>query len=122
MEGRALAGLRVRTAAWWQPIVLGESPSRTSDPLQALVGGRSGLFLAQLAGLEPHQLGFLFRLANLLPTLPAEHRKDALLRAAGARLAPDLVGRRVFVLGRRVARGLGVAGEFLAWSPGLWTP
>jgi hypothetical protein len=98
--------------------VVGEAPSRTSDPHQALTGGRSGRFLAELAGLEPHQLGFLFCLVNLLPELPAEDRKDALMRSAGVRLGPALAGRRVLVLGRRVARALGLSAGLLEEDPG----
>lgn len=95
--------------------MVGEAPSRTSDPISPLIGGRSGSFLCRLAGLRPHQAAFLFRFVNLLPEWPALHAKRRLVRAAGLRLRPTLLGRRVVVLGRLVAGALGLDGDFGEW-------
>lgn len=114
-----MAAARARTAPRWCTIVVGEAPSRISDPHQPLLGGRSGLFLARLAALEPYRFAFLFRLLNLLPVMPDRHAKAARIRAAGARLLPDLRGRRVLALGRPVAAALGADGPFLEWAAPL---
>lgn len=103
-----MARLRVLAAPPWQTVVVGEAPSRTSDPMTPLLGGRSGLFLARLAGLEPYRFGFLFKCVNLLPTWPGPRVKVRQMRDAGACLGTALWGRRAIVLGKRVARALGV--------------
>lgn len=104
-----MAALRVAQAPPWATVVVGEAPSRTSDPISPLLGGRSGSFLCRLAGLQPYQAAFLFRFVNLLPEWPALHAKRRLVRAAGLRLRPALLGRR--------AAG---PSSWAGWSPALW--
>lgn len=116
VDGREVSTLRVQAASPWMTILVGEAPSATSDPLQPLLGGRSGRFLAELAGLPLHRLGFLFRCVNLLPAPPPDRDKRRRLCAAGARFLPALQGHRVIALGRLVAGALGAGDQpFLEW-------
>lgn len=115
VDGRDIAGNRVGAAPPWATIVVGEAPSRTSDPHEPLLGGRSGRLLAELAGLEPYRFGCLLRCVNLLPVYPGPD-KVRQMRTAGAVLRPRLWGRRAMLLGRTVARSVGCGDQpFLTW-------
>lgn len=115
VDGRDIAVNRVLAAPPWATLIVGEGPSKTSDPHQPLLGGRSGQMLAELVGLPPHQFGMLFRCVNLLPAY-AGTRKRHLMRAAGPTLRVALDGRRAVFLGREVAAALGARDmPFMEW-------
>lgn len=106
----------MRLAPPYATILVGEAPSATSDPLRPLISGRSGRFLAELAGIELFQLETLFRCINLLNYVPREGRgKRRAMGDAGAQLRPALDGRRVIALGRRVASALRLEQPFWEW-------
>lgn len=95
-------------------LVVGEAPSRTST---APLDGPSGRRLAALAGVPFEELPARFELTNLLDRWPgrgsgpgaAFPRAEA--RAAAASM--EIEGRRVVLLGKRVASAFGVVGDLL---------
>lgn len=86
-------------------LLIGEAPSRTSDP-KTPFSGRSGDRLRSLADLDR------FELRNLLDEYPGAGTKGTLWDATGARVrarevATGLDGRAVVFVGRRVATAFG---------------
>ncbi len=114
-----------------KPLLLGEAPGasgRTDDPL----GGRTARRLTTLAGwpaeegADPHRAALIrrFELRNLLDEPPGQQsRKGARFPLAEAREAAkglDLRGRTVVVLGKRLARALGLQGvDYFEWIEAL---
>lgn len=103
-----------------RPLLLGESPSRDSDPLTPF-SGRSGDRLRALLGRE---LEDVFDVRNLLPAWAGPAGKGSLwprieARHAALALLPEIEGRRVVMCGRRVASAFGVRPDvpFLTWLP-----
>lgn len=98
-----------------RPLLIGEAPSRTSDPLRPFSGTTGGRIVA-LAGQPLEQS---WQLANLLPAWPGRAGKGTRWDRAAARraaLALDVEGRRVVFVGRRVAAAFGHQhAPFLEW-------
>lgn len=94
-----------------RPLIVGEAPSRATDGGPPL-SGRSGARLAAMLGLRPEDLAARFELANLLERWPGPARGGGsafhAAEAASAAASLDLEGRRVVLLGARVARAFGV--------------
>lgn len=103
-------------------VLVGQAPSRGSDPKRPL-SGRSGEFLSLLAGFPVRRR---FELRNLLDVFPGKKGKgDAFplwkARLAAWELTKKLKGRRVVLLGQNVARAFGMARRGLFhWEPGPW--
>lgn len=99
-------------------LLLGEAPSRTSDPLRPFSGSSGDRLRLVLGGaLRPS-----YQLANLFSAWPGREsdgkgsRWDA-REARAAASALDLRGRRVVFVGRRVARAFGhERAPFLEWA------
>lgn len=88
--------------------IIGQAPSRTSDPRRAL-RGRSGAALARLLGIDPAALGLVIRRRNLLSAFPGRVGKgDRFPLAAARRAAARVRGRRLVLLGYGVAAAFGV--------------
>lgn len=97
------------------PVVVGLDPGRNGpDPLDPAFG--SGRRLSAMLGVGPDEYLRRIDRVNLHPSerLPGDDR------AAGANLLPILRGRRVVVLGRRVAEALDVTDDWFRWrvAPG----
>ncbi len=96
-------------------VLLGEAPSRSSDPLRPF-SGRSGARLAALAGFP---LADRFELRNLLDAWPGAGGKGSRwdARSAHVRAAETpLDGRRVIFVGRRVATAYGHGNDpWMTW-------
>lgn len=114
--------MRLEEAPPWCGVLVGLAPSRSSDPAVPVLGGRSGRFLAELAGVPTHALAFLFVRVNLLGRLPERVARGDLVGPAWG-VVSALGGRRAVLLGRDVAgacgarvRGLGSA-PWLEWRP-----
>ena len=93
-------------------VLVGEAPSRRSDPRRPL-DGPCGSRLERLAEIPVGSLGDRCVAVNLLPAWPGRRGKGAAFpmaeaRAAAAELVPLLEGRAVLLLGRRVAAAFGV--------------
>jgi uracil-DNA glycosylase len=90
-------------------LLLGQAPSRESDP-DVPLGGRSGAALAALAGLA--DLRDAFDVENLLPEWPGKNGKGDRFPIVEARMRLlDLVARerdreRVICVGKNVARAV----------------
>lgn len=115
-----------------RPIIVGQAPSRISDPGEPL-SGRSGARLAALCGLTLPDFLARFERINLVPDWQGKAGKgDASVTAPDARDRAGLLraafsGRRIVVLGAINAAAFGLdwpkfsfrshwGGEF-AWSP-----
>ena len=99
-----------------RPLVVGEAPSRTSDPADPITG-RCGAKIAALAGLTVDEFADRFERANLLDAYPGklDGSKGTLWDPISAKKrADEIVGERfgasryVVLLGRRVATAFGV--------------
>lgn len=104
-------------------LLIGEAPSRTSDPLRPL-SGRCGEALAELAGVSTSDFRRRFALANVLSRWPgssgAKGTAWRLVRARleAARLAGRFVpGRTVVLLGKRTALAFGVRAGYFEQTP-----
>lgn len=91
--------------ATFKPVLIGEAPSRTSDPTVPF-SGRSGDRLRKLVDLDR------FELRNLLDAYPGKKGKGTLWDATGAcvracEVAAGLEGRSVVFVGRRVSTAFG---------------
>lgn len=106
-----------------KPLIIGQAPGPNTDPLRPLpplprtcAGGR----LAELAGLTPKQYLQTFDRANLLQFFPGRSMcpdkfpKPAAEIAAGA-MKPLLGGRRLILLGQKVADAFGYPARHLDW-------
>jgi uracil-DNA glycosylase len=95
-------------------VVVGQAPSRLSDPREPL-SGASGRRLAELCGCTHEQFMAAFERRNALDEWPGSAGKgDAFvgLRAArmiADRIAPELEGRRVVLLGFVLADAFGLS-------------
>ena len=91
-------------------ILLGQAPSRHTDPGVAIIAGRAGSTLAKLAGLSVFDLLRAVKPINILPDWegPADDLPMSLAADAAECLLPRLRGRRVVMLGRAVGRVFGV--------------
>lgn len=98
-----------------RPLVVGEAPSRTS---KAPLDGSSGRRLASLAGVPHGELAARFELANLLDRWPGRGSgSGAAFPSAEARAAAasmEVEGRKVVLLGKRVASAFGVVAGLLS--------
>lgn len=103
-------------------VIIGQAPSRLSDPSEPL-SGNSGRRLASLAGLSLPEFLDRFERRNLLDAWPGKAGKgDAFVRAGEARalaesLRAGLATRRVVLLGTAVARAFGLPGGSLRVPP-----
>lgn len=102
-----------------KPLVVGQAPSRLSDPREPL-SGRSGARLAALCGLDFPAFLTRFDRVNLIDAYPEKLGKgDAFDRVAARFAACNLTGRlgkrRTVLLGRAVARAFHFTAEPLAW-------
>lgn len=110
---------RVACRSRTRPLIIGEAPSRTSDPRRP-VTGRCGETLADFAGLSLAEFSRAFARANVFDEWPgsAGLKGDAfpIVHArvrADTRLRPRFVrGRTVVLLGRRVARAFHISAEY----------
>lgn len=129
-ESRAGAGKQrlacaSRVRCLFRPVVVGEAPSRTSDPARPITGA-CGRRLAALAGLPELAFRRRFVRLNLLAAWPGPSgSKGTAWRPAEARLAAERLRSRsrnrfIVLLGRRVgaAFGLGRADYFLPYRVG----
>lgn len=106
-----------------RPLLIGQAPSRGSDPALPL-SGRSGGRLAALCGVDASDLRRRFDLLNLLDRWPGKDgKRDAFPVDAARRRAIDLLlsgrmfGRRVVMLGGAVALTFGIRRyDYLRWS------
>lgn len=101
--------------------IVGQAPSRTSDPAAPL-SGPVGQRVRRLLKLSDEEWARAFK-ANAVERFPGKlGRGDAFplarARREVARLSDDLAGRLVFVLGKRTAKALGVEPTFLQLSRG----
>lgn len=92
--------------------LIGQAPSRTSDPSRPL-SGLSGARLAELAGVE--RLDDVFEVRNVLRRFPGRSGGSdsfplAEARSAGEFIRAEIRGRRAILLGRKVALALGFPG------------
>lgn len=92
-----------------RPLIVGQAPSQTSDPAEPL-SGRSGVRLAEFAGLTLPEFLARFERRNLVDEWPGKAGKgdrppgtEDSARAAEA-LSPLLRGRLTVLLGDHVAR------------------
>lgn len=112
-------------------ILIGQAPSRTSDPGEAL-SGRSGERLAALCGLDLPTFLDAFERHNVLPYWPGKDGKGDRYTPAEIRHRAELIasvirGRKVVVLGIINARVLSITwpmfwfrphcGALFAWAP-----
>jgi hypothetical protein len=97
--------------------LVGQAPSRTSDPSRPLAG-RPCAFLGSLVGLDADAFRRRFRCLNLLQAFPGKAGKGDAFPIAPARSAAAQVrGRRLLLLGRNVARAFGHAdAPLLRWE------
>ena len=102
--------------------LVGQAPSRTSDPARPF-DGPTGRRLADLLGLPARALGHVFELANVLGAWPGAARdKGDRFPAREARAAAEELLARVPPGARVVAVGSGVAAAIgLDTSPLAWT-
>ena len=101
-----------------RPLLVGQAPSRTSDPRRPLEGKGAPARLAGLLGMRAEDLNRSFRRMNVLDEWPGRCGKGDAFPAGLAREAAKKVrlrGRVVF-LGKGAARAFGFRGEFLGWS------
>jgi hypothetical protein len=105
-----------------RPLLIGQAPSRCSDPTEPL-SGATGRRLAELCGLTLQEYLFVFERRNLLPEWPgkAAGKGDRFVGLVeGRRLAeacrPVCQGRRVVVLGFSTAKMFGMVGPALSFS------
>lgn len=109
-----------------KPLIVGQAPSRFSDPREPL-SGRSGRRLAALCGTDLDGFLAAFERVNLIGSHPGKAGKGDSFPLARARRAAAVVsarfhGRSVVLLGGNVAAALGVAGvDLLRWhkAPGF---
>lgn len=114
------------------PMILGEAPSKSGDRYYlAPLSGEVGKRLCTWAGITPLEKGSEygkyywalrehFELRNLLERYPGPRGKGAAFPAAAARrarlaLEPELRGRIVVLLGRRLAHLFDMPGVFFQW-------
>lgn len=104
-----------------KPILIGQAPSRLSDPSKPLEG-RPSAFLAKLLGWSMPDFLSTFDRVNLVNRFEGKVGKGDLFdkakgRAAATKMlaAGDLNDRRVVFLGKEVAACFGVNAAFLEW-------
>ncbi len=90
-----------------KPLIVGQAPSRLSDPREPL-SGRSGARLAALCGLSLDAFVVLFERVNLLDYFPGKAGKGDLFphevaRFSACAMTPKLRQRRTVLLGGKVA-------------------
>ena len=108
-----------------RPAIVGEAPSRSSDPSRPLSGRGFADKIAALLGTTPGRYLRSFERAYLLDEWPGESSgkgsafplKEA--RIAAVALAPNLSGREVIFAGRRVAEAFGFFEEYMV-RKALW--
>jgi uracil-DNA glycosylase len=102
-------------------VLVGEAPSRRSDP-EAPFSGSSGARLAALLG---RPLDEVFDLRNLLDSWPGPAGKASAFDSRAARASAYEIRRqallarkrpRLVLVGRRVARAFDVRGDYLVWQ------
>lgn len=103
-------------------VLIGQAPSRTSDPRRPLSGDPLASKLAALCGLTKAEYLRAFERRNLLDRWPGKATKGDAWPAKEAlsaawNLGPRLRGRRAIFLGRRVAEAFGMPkrAPFLDW-------
>ena len=101
-------------------VMVGQAPSRRGDPLRPVVGYAERL--AELAGMTPEGIRLAFDFANCLDEWPGAHKHGDMFpmdaaRVGASKLMPRLLGRRVVLLGRGVARAFGMP-PMIEW--GTW--
>jgi len=104
-------------------LLVGQAPSRTSDPSRPLEQSQSGRRLLRLSGLQPEQFKRTFEMMNLLDCWPGAAKTGDLFpmpeaRLFAERMLPSLAGRRVILLGPAVAEAFRVRAPLLRWLPG----
>lgn len=97
-----------------KPIIVGQAPSRNSDPSEPL-SGRSGKRLAMLCGCTVDEFMQTFDRRNMIDYWPGSNaaKGDGFILHSRARiiaesLKADLRGRRVILLGRNVSNSFRV--------------
>jgi len=96
-------------------ILIGQAPSRDGDPARPLLGpeGKEGLLYRLSGAVNRDQFEARFEARNLLATYPGRSKGKGDLfpmaeaRTAAERMLPELIGRRVVLLGVGVARAFG---------------
>lgn len=106
-------------------LLIGQAPGRAGPPPgRALVGGRSGTFLQNIAGFHGDLKGYIknCETTNVLKVYPGRvvGGKGDLFpmdqaRAAAAEMLPTLVGRRVVMVGYGVADAFRVERSLFQW-------
>lgn len=106
-----------------KPLIIGQAPSRLSDPVEPL-SGRSGRRLADLCGLSMEAFLDAFERRNLVNEWPgpADGDGDAFVTAGEARrlaqsFRPVVRGRRVVILGFSLAAGFGLTHPAMTFAP-----
>lgn len=106
-----------------RPLIVGQAPSRASDPAEAL-SGKSGRRLAALCGIPFEAFLAGFERSNLLADWPGEAQGKGdrfvglpVARALAERYRRASYRRRVVVLGFKTAAAFGLTGPALAFFP-----
>lgn len=95
------------------PLIVGQAPSRLSDPSEPL-SGRSGRRLASLCALSLDEFLAAYQRVNLIDRFPGKAGKGDLFPVAEARTAAKAIlarrrPRRLVLLGGEVWRAFGLA-------------
>lgn len=105
-----------------KPYLIGQAPSRSSDPTEPF-SGRSGSVIAALVGLPKKHVLPMFERRNLFDAYPGKHGKgDRFDRVAARRRAilmiEELAGHQVVLVGRAVADAFLVSKSepYMTWS------
>jgi uracil-DNA glycosylase len=103
-----------------RPIMIGQAPSKHGDPTKPLTG-MPGRRLARVAGMYPLEFYASVVRANLLAAYAGEDGSGDAFPLTEARVsaldaAPELNGRTVVFVGRRVAQSFGCDSEWFDWD------
>lgn len=103
-----------------KPILIGQAPSRTSDPNNPLSAAPLANRLAALLGVSVDEYLNVFDRANVLDYWPGRGTKGDLFPLAEARVAAELMkaklkDRDVIFLGKKVAEAFRFGFDYLEW-------
>jgi len=105
-----------------KPMIIGQAPSRTSDPGEPL-SGNSGRRLADLCGIEFAVFLETFERKNLVDSYPGAAAKGDLVvdrvsaRELAGRFRPMVTGRRVVILGLSTAAAFELTHRAFLFAP-----